>query len=74
METVIVRYLGDFYYEYSILTRRHFKESRDVLEGKIGVLGSHEMEINPHKTCSLKKSEENTLQEFTQVGKKHPSL
>ena len=67
MQTVIVRYLGEFYYEYSILTRRHFKESRDVLEGKTGVLGSHEMEINPHKTCCLKKSEENTLQEFTQV-------
>ena len=45
-----------------------------MLEGKTGVLDSHEMEINLHKTCSLKKSEENTLQEFTQVGEKHSSL
>lgn len=72
MQSSIDRYLRESSYEYSILNSRHFKGSRDVLEGKARMLREKGMGKKPNKTNSLTREEEEILWQSGQLGDETP--
>ena len=72
MQAALDRRLREAGYMYSLLTSRHFLNSRNVLEGKARLLREQGKGKRPQKSCSLSNHEREQLWQSGQFGYHSP--